>query len=36
VFCLEGVDKDVVAGLAVNRFDGRAFSVVGNDGGEAT
>jgi hypothetical protein len=36
VFCLEGVDKDVVAGLAVNRFDGRAFSVVGSEGGAAT
>ncbi|MEK9753090.1 MAG: GFA family protein [Rhodospirillaceae bacterium] len=28
VFCLEGVDADLVAGLKVNRFDGRSFSVV--------
>jgi len=25
VFCLEGVDRDLVAGLEVQRFDGRSF-----------
>ena len=29
VFCLDGVDADTIAGLAVNKFDGRSFSVVG-------
>jgi len=29
VFCLDGVDRDTVAGLTLNRFDGKSFSTVG-------
>jgi hypothetical protein len=29
VYCLDGVDAETVAGLKVNHFDGKGFSVVG-------